>query len=194
MHLHVEHIALFLLPTLIGEAVWPCLRLELAQLSIGRGEPFEQAASKGAGSTLEHSPLCLWAGILTVENADTTAILQLQFDTISKPIEAARSAMQYPAVNSPKKEILVVDDTPDNLRLLSAILTQKNYEVRKALSSKQALLSIQADAPDLVLLDIRMPEMDGIAATREIRRRFPSGTGPSIIALTAAAMEADERR
>lgn len=60
-----------------------------------------------------------------------------------------------------KKEILVVDDTPDNLRLLSAILTRKDYEVRKALDSRQAMSSVKADAPDLILLDIKMPEVDG---------------------------------
>jgi two-component system sensor histidine kinase/response regulator len=60
-----------------------------------------------------------------------------------------------------KKEILVVDDTPDNLRLLSAILTRHNYEVRKALNSTQAIASAKAEIPDLILLDIKMPEMDG---------------------------------
>lgn len=69
--------------------------------------------------------------------------------------------MKNSPTNRPKKEILVVDDTPDNLRLLSAMLTQKDYEVRKALSSKQAILSVEADAPDLILLDIKMPEMTG---------------------------------
>jgi light-regulated signal transduction histidine kinase (bacteriophytochrome) len=60
-----------------------------------------------------------------------------------------------------KKEILIVDDTPDNLRLLSAILTKKKYDVRKSLNSKQAISSIKAHAPDLILLDIKMPEIDG---------------------------------
>lgn len=69
--------------------------------------------------------------------------------------------MQNPSKHSVKKEVLVVDDTPDNLRLLSAILTKKNYEVRKALSSQQAIASVHADAPDLILLDIKMPEVDG---------------------------------
>jgi len=57
-----------------------------------------------------------------------------------------------------KKEILVVDDTPDNLRLLSAILTKKDYGVRKALDSRQAISSVKADAPDLILLDIKCPK------------------------------------
>lgn len=60
-----------------------------------------------------------------------------------------------------KKEILVVDDTPDNLRLLSAILTKRNYKVRKALTSEQAISSAKADAPDLILLDIVMSDRSG---------------------------------
>ncbi len=62
---------------------------------------------------------------------------------------------------SSRGEILIVDDTPDNLRLLSAILRNQGFEVRKALNGKRAIASIQAVPPDLVLLDIRMPEMNG---------------------------------
>jgi two-component system sensor histidine kinase/response regulator len=66
---------------------------------------------------------------------------------------------QFP--ESSTGEILIVDDTPDNLRLLSAILRNQGFEVRKALNGKRALASIQAVPPDLVLLDIRMPDMNG---------------------------------
>lgn len=75
-----------------------------------------------------------------------------------------------PFRDHPKKEILVVDDTPDNLRLLSAILTKRNYEVRKALNSKHAISSVKADAPDLILLDIKMPETDGYETCMALKR------------------------
>ncbi len=58
-------------------------------------------------------------------------------------------------------DILIVDDTPQNLRLLSDILAQEAYQVRQALSGKMALMAIRAVIPDLVLLDIMMPDMDG---------------------------------
>jgi two-component system, sensor histidine kinase and response regulator len=58
-------------------------------------------------------------------------------------------------------DILLVDDTPDNLRVLSAMLTNQGFEVRKALSGQRAIASVQADPPDLILLDIKMPGMDG---------------------------------
>lgn len=60
-----------------------------------------------------------------------------------------------------KGDILLVDDTPDNLRVLSAMLSNHGFEVRKALNGKRALASVQADLPNLILLDIKMPEMDG---------------------------------
>ncbi|MEM7344992.1 MAG: response regulator [Chloroflexota bacterium] len=57
--------------------------------------------------------------------------------------------------------ILAVDDTPDNLRLLSNILTEQGYKVRLAPSGAHAITTIQKELPDLILLDIMMPEMDG---------------------------------
>ncbi|HBL62419.1 MAG TPA: hybrid sensor histidine kinase/response regulator [Cyanobacteria bacterium UBA8803] len=60
-----------------------------------------------------------------------------------------------------KGDILVVDDQPNNLRLLSNLLTEHGYQVRKVLSGHLALKAIQVNPPDLILLDILMPEIDG---------------------------------
>ncbi len=57
--------------------------------------------------------------------------------------------------------ILIVDDLPQNLRILSTILTEAGYLVRKALNGPMALKSVQSVLPDLILLDINMPEMNG---------------------------------
>lgn len=63
--------------------------------------------------------------------------------------------------NTARINILIIDDTPDNLRLLSATLVQQGYKVRSAISGKIALDGIKYFVPDLILLDILMPEMDG---------------------------------
>ena len=68
-----------------------------------------------------------------------------------------------------KGNILIVDDTPDNLRLLSAMLTAQGYEVRKALSGKMALTACQMLLPDVVLLDINMPQMNGYEVCRQLK-------------------------
>ncbi|NJP10412.1 MAG: response regulator [Leptolyngbyaceae cyanobacterium RU_5_1] len=68
-----------------------------------------------------------------------------------------------------KGDILIVDDTPDNLRLLSAMLTNQGFAVRKALSGHRAIASVQADPPDLILLDIKMPEMNGYEVCQSLK-------------------------
>jgi class 3 adenylate cyclase len=71
--------------------------------------------------------------------------------------------------DAPKGNILIVDDTPDNLRLLSKILTQHGYEVGKALNGQMALMSVQASPPDLILLDINMPQMNGYEVCEHLK-------------------------
>lgn len=66
-------------------------------------------------------------------------------------------------------DILLVDDTPDNLRVLSAMLTNRGYEVRKALNGQRAIASVQSDPPDLILLDIKMPGMDGYTVCQHLK-------------------------
>ncbi len=70
----------------------------------------------------------------------------------------------------PLADILIVDDMPDNLRLLSAMLSDHGYKVRKAINGDRALRAIQAVRPDLVLLDINMPEMNGYDVCRVIKQ------------------------
>ncbi len=65
--------------------------------------------------------------------------------------------------------ILVVDDTPDNVRLLSAILTEQGYQVRKALNGQRALATVQEYPPDLILLDVMMPEMTGYEVCEKLK-------------------------
>jgi putative two-component system response regulator len=65
--------------------------------------------------------------------------------------------------------IVIVDDNPNNLQVLSGILQQAGYKVRPALSGEIALRAIAASAPNLVLLDIRMPGMDGYEACRHLK-------------------------
>ncbi len=70
---------------------------------------------------------------------------------------------------SAEAEILVVDDTPASLRLLSEVLTQRGYRVRPATDGALALTSVAAKTPDLILLDINMPGMDGYEVCRRLK-------------------------
>jgi len=68
-----------------------------------------------------------------------------------------------------KAEILIVDDTPDNLRLLMGILTKQDYNVRLAPNGRRALSTTQTAPPDLILLDIRMPDMNGYEVCEQLK-------------------------
>jgi diguanylate cyclase (GGDEF)-like protein len=68
-----------------------------------------------------------------------------------------------------KANILIVDDTPENLRLLSAALIERGYKVRNAISGRMALMGAKAAPPDLILLDIKMPDMNGYEVCRRLK-------------------------
>ncbi|MDY6784687.1 MAG: PAS domain S-box protein [Cyanobacteriota bacterium] len=66
-------------------------------------------------------------------------------------------------------KILLVDDRPDNLRFLSKVLSDRGYQVQRAISGKIALKAVSASPPDLILLDILMPEMSGFETCRRLK-------------------------
>ncbi len=82
--------------------------------------------------------------------------------------------------------ILVVDDYLDNRMLLSAWLRAKGYKVLEAADGKEGVLQANRSNPDLILMDLAMPELDGIEATRQIRQRRRHSRTP-IFAISAYA-------
>lgn len=76
--------------------------------------------------------------------------------------------------------ILIVDDTPDNLRLLAKILESQGYIVRKALNGRMALQGVHRDPPSLILLDINMPEMNGYEVCQKLKASEASAQIPII--------------
>jgi adenylate cyclase len=80
-----------------------------------------------------------------------------------------------------RHRILVVDDTPQNVKLLADLLGAKGYEVSTAASGEQALEAIGAGAPDLVLLDVMMPGMSGYEACRRIRENPATALLPVVM-------------
>lgn len=76
---------------------------------------------------------------------------------------------QHIAMDANERSILVVDDNHDNLRLLTKMLVDEGYKVRPVPDGTRALLSAQTLAPDLILLDIMMPGMDGYAVCQQLK-------------------------
>jgi class 3 adenylate cyclase len=93
-------------------------------------------------------------------------------------------------MNSPAK-ILVVDDTPRNVKLLADLLSVKGYGVATAASGREALALLETARPDLVLLDVVMPEMSGYEVCRTIRGNPATGMLP--IVMVTALDPAEER-
>jgi DNA-binding response OmpR family regulator len=90
-------------------------------------------------------------------------------------------------------DILIVDDVRDNIRFLSNFLATEGYTVRKATTGQMALRAIQALKPDLILLDIRMPDIDGYEICRQLKANPETVTIP-IIFLSAGDEPADRAK
>jgi two-component system cell cycle response regulator DivK len=91
------------------------------------------------------------------------------------------------------KLILIVEDEPKNLKLIRDLLQVSGYITLEATDGKQGVALARQNKPDLILMDIQMPVMDGIEATRILKADAETKAIP-IIALTAQAMKGDEEK
>jgi CheY-like chemotaxis protein len=114
------------------------------------------------------------------------------------PLPAATGAAASPAVvprqiigyHGARRRILVADDNPTNARLLTDILEPLGFDVTTAVDGLDAVAQARDARPDLVLLDLRMPRLDGFGAARAITEAFPGDT-PKMIGVSASAFEPD---
>ena len=89
--------------------------------------------------------------------------------------------------------ILIVDDNPTNLKLAADVLECEGYTVLRALDAEEALEILKGTKPELILMDIQMPGMDGLTLTR-LLKADPAYRGVRIVALTSFAMKGDEQK
>jgi CheY-like chemotaxis protein len=87
--------------------------------------------------------------------------------------------------------ILVAEDNAVNQKLALRLLSQLGYRADVAGNGLEAIQAVERQPYDVVLMDVQMPEMDGLEATRQICARWPGGRRPRIIAMTANAMQGD---
>ena len=104
---------------------------------------------------------------------------------LAKPALDPAMAARHPL------RILLAEDNVVNQKLALRLLQQMGYRADVASNGIEAIESIERQPYDVVLMDVQMPEMDGLEASREINRRWPDGGRPRIVAMTANAMQGD---
>ena len=153
-------------------------------------EPGARAGGTGLGLTISRTHARLMRGDLTVEstqNAGSTFTFTFEARSVD-------SALKLPRITTPvtlpaQAKVLIVDDVQHNRDLLEELLAKASFETRIAADGPRAL-ALHADwSPDLVLMDLRMPDMDGLEAIRQMRA---AGSKAAIGVLTASALAADE--
>jgi two-component system, cell cycle response regulator DivK len=91
------------------------------------------------------------------------------------------------------RHILVVEDQEDNRQIVRDLLTANDYEMTEAENGEEALVAVAKDRPDLILMDIQLPVMDGYEVTRRIKAD-PSLSSIPVIAVTSYALSGDEEK
>lgn len=165
-------------------------------------EPFAQADASttrkfggtGLGTTISRQLAELMGGTLSVRSQ----LGQGSTFTLRVPLalgEAAIAHAQHPLPELPPLRVLAVDDVPDNLELLQITLAAGQHQLSLAHDGAEAVAACASGTFDVVLMDLQMPHMDGLEATRRIRQHEQSQTPPRapvpIIALSASVLEQD---
>jgi len=91
------------------------------------------------------------------------------------------------------RKILIVEDNAQNMRVILMTLRAHDYTLLKASNGEEALSMVSREKPDLIIMDVQLPKIDGLEVTRRIRQ-IPTFRNIPIIAITAHAMKGDKRQ
>ena len=166
-------------------------------------EPFEQAGrendSLGIGLTLVERLVRLHGGRVQAfspgpgQGCEFVIRLAGALDNPS-PAEPGEGGQRVlPATIAPKRSILVVDDDVDTVKSLAMLLRLEGHEVRVAYNGPKAVEIAQQEAPDIILLDLGMPEMDGFQVAQQLRQQ-PALGNALLVAMTGYGQEEDRWR
>jgi PAS domain S-box-containing protein len=169
---------------------------ELVFAAFGQSELGRQRAGTGLGLAISRSFARLLGGDLTLTSTEGKGST-FRFTFVAKRIpesslvDAMKLIPQRLDPSETRRKALVVDDVPSNREILAESLSRAGFETRSAASGEEAIQEHDAWQPDLVVIDLHMPGMGGLAAIRHLRK---SGTKAAIVVATAAAEDstADE--
>ncbi len=160
---------------------------EFSQLS---HQPAHSQGGTGLGLAISARLVRLMGGSIGCQSSPgkgSTFWVELPLAATQAPIAKSSSKLQL----STQLNVLAAEDNPVNQQILRAFLQKLGCQVQMAANGHQALDLWQSQPFDLILMDCQMPELDGLEATREIRRREQPDQHIPIIALTANAMSGD---
>ncbi|MFZ2472241.1 MAG: PAS domain S-box protein [Methanothrix sp.] len=179
----------------------------ISQETMGRlFQPFSQADAStsrkyggtGLGLAISKRLVGLMGGRIWVDSVEGKGstfnfTIMAKRSTISVNKVLPIVAHRYSPKQTRELSILLAEDNAVNQRMAILMLKKLGYNADKVANGLEVLLALERKSYDLILMDVQMPEMDGLQATREIRRRWPLG-GPKIVALTAHAIAGDREK
>jgi signal transduction histidine kinase/CheY-like chemotaxis protein len=184
------------------------IRFEVQDTGVGIGadqmesifKPFEQVGEmqrrvggSGLGLAISRQFVRLMGGDIQLRSQPGKGST-FWFDLELPVIEAKAVAVRGPEVagyEGPRKKILVVDDIPENRAVAVDMLSHLGFEMREAVGGEDGLLKAHSTQPDLILMDLVMPDMDGLETTRRLRA-LPSLKDVPVIAISASASSVDQ--
>jgi len=169
-------------------------------------DPFAQADASttrryggtGLGTTIARQLAELMGGAIAVASRvghGSTFTVRLPLRTGQAPVDGSASARDWLRAPLPSLRVLAVDDVPANLELLQITLQRGGHKITTAGSGAQALEAFAEERFDVILMDLQMPDMDGLEVTRHLRsfEQARQRKATPIVALSASVLEQDRR-
>jgi CheY-like chemotaxis protein len=166
--------------------------------------PFVQAKSRlleegtGLGLAISRQYVEILGGVITVDSElNQGSRFRIAIPAGLANVDSVQALEEHPrriGIESPTSDIriLIVEDQQENLQLINSLLSHFGFQIREAVNGQEAVAAFQEWQPHLILMDRRMPVLDGIAATRQIRA-LPGGGNPVIIAVSAQTFKNDQQ-
>ena len=181
----------------------------LLDMHLGEDDGVTLAATLRKRRAKNPIPVIILSSIGSTERGDPSIVASLTkpvkpsalYDTLAEVFGVAAPSRATPSAASDGDtsrlgdehplRILLAEDNAMNRRLATLLLERMGYGADVATNGREAIEAVDRAPYDVVLMDVQMPEVDGMEATRQIRARFADGARPRIVALTANAMAED---